>query len=629
MKNFQFRRTSFPLVISLIFLILIKTQITSAQDISISNEIVGYDTKGYTSVLIPASFNVNLQDEEVMAVGTVLDPSNPNSPHSSLHIIRYNNHGQVFVDKIINAQNSMERAVSICVYNSQTFVIVSSYRLPFSNPIKDGIKLTFIDYNGNLISEHSLELKLTASDYFNAYPLHAVMFKGDLIICGALQNLNVNPVSSSVVGLDFTAPKIGFVYNFTTNNLFSIKPNSTISSNQYYTLVKRLRIVDSKLYALGMFDIPTSNSSSTITNYAPFPFFEEINPLLIPMASSSDVKVLKDGAKGCATDIILNPSSNDLILLSQGIYSNVASPTTDLLDYTGIYLSNLQTVLLPNTFQQASLTKIDNHIATRMFYNATKNTVILAGWEQTNVGSLPSAIPYTRRNNAFLYELDLVTNTELNYSVFNNLNNESFSYRNLGGTNMSGFHLLPDNAIERDPSFDGYIINTMYKYNQSSGTNGYGLKSIYTDHISSCGSILNPNYVNLLSSIIFLGLNPLNNSTLQSINYFNLVDLTNRIELYPSEITDICNLGGKYRMSNNKNVDYTDNPIVFPNPTTGLVHIRDFHDGTIYAYNAIGQIILKQNSNNLDLTSFVNGIYFIRAFDSNQKLVCEGKVLKE
>ena len=82
-------------------------------------------------------------------------------------------------------------------------------------------------------------------------------------------------------------------------------------------------------------------------------------------------------------------------------------------------------------------------------------------------------------------------------------------------------------------------------------------------------------------------------------------------------------------MSNNKNVDYTDNPIVFPNPTTGLVHIRDFHDGTIYAYNAIGQIILKQNSNNLDLTSFVNGIYFIRAFDSNQKLVCEGKVLKE
>ena len=52
------------------------------------------------------------------------------------------------------------------------------------------------------------------------------------------------------------------------------------------------------------------------------------------------------------------------------------------------------------------------------------NTVILAGWEQTNTGSLPSVNPYTRRNNAFLYELDLVTNTELNYSVFNNLNNE-------------------------------------------------------------------------------------------------------------------------------------------------------------------------------------------------------------
>jgi hypothetical protein len=347
------------------------------------------------------------------------------------------------------------------------------------------------------------------------------------------------------------------------------------------------------------------------------------------MASFNDVKVLKDGAKGCATDIKKIPLSNNLLLLSQGIYSNVASPTSDLLDYTGIFLSDIQTATTPNTYQQASLSKIDNHIATKMFYNATKNTVILAGWEQTNTGSLPSVNPYTRRNNAFLYELDLVTNTELNYSVFNNLNNETFSYRNLGGTNMSGFHLLPDNAIERDPSFDGYIVNTMYKYDQGIGTNGYGLKSIYTDHISSCGSILNPNYINLLSSINFLSVNSLFYTTIQSSNYFIIVDLPRSLELYPNQNTDICNVGGKYRLSNKNNENLITNDLIYPNPTTGFVHIRDFRDGIIYVYNAIGQIILKQNSSILDFTSFVNGIYFIRVFDSNQKLVCEGKIAKE
>lgn len=624
MKNFQFRRTSFPLVISLIFLILYSTLMSSAQDITISHEFTNYNTKGYSSVLIPSSFPVNQNDEEVMAVGSILVPgaSNNNSVNTALHLIRYNNTGQILVNKIIDDQNANERAVSICVYDASTFVIVSSY-CNVLNQI-NCIKLTFIDIYGKIQSEKILQLSNFNSPInpnvthnTDAFPLHAIMHQHELYICGALQNNLASPLN----GLDFSVNKTGFVYNYNSQKLARIvSPVSVPSNLQKFTLAKRLRIADGDLYAMGMIDAQF-NSSSPIS---PCSWYVKIDNSNSNLFNSSDINVLNVPGS-CATDIMLSPfTTGNIILLSQSIYSPNYSNTTptSLIDYTGIILVDIPTSFPPKVY---NFVQIDNQIASKMYFNANSNSLVLSGWEQGFNQILPSITPYNRRDNSFLYEISYDPTSSqfqaLNYYVFNNLSNNTQTYNGLGGSNLSNFHLLPDNSIERKIN-DGYIINALYKNNYLLNTYGYGLKTIFTNHIYSCDAIKNPSYMNLpftpqsftsafLSVSMPMPFDQFFSYTPSSSNSFDI-----------HYLSDECYSTNKYKISSKTSYDFSS---ISPNPcaSNSNVSIKFANkfilnsEVSIRILNSLGMQIKEDkvllNSYNLqyNLPALNDGLYFL------------------
>lgn len=584
MKQFNFISIKLSLVFNFILLILLITHKSQAQFITASYELFNTNTKGYASVLIPSSFPININDEEVMAVGSILDPNNPNATSSALNLVRYNNQGQIQLNKIIDDPNAVERAISICVYDPQTFVILSSYCVPGSTSNINKAKLTFVDINGQVLSEELLKIAPPVSTYDNVFPMHAIMYKNELYICGALQN------GSSNVGLDFTIQKAGFVYNYNTQQ--SVVIESTISPSvsvyQFYTLAKRLRIVKGELFVLGMFDNAFTYSSGASIN-APSPFFAKVN---LPSLSTSPLSItnfkLLNSLMGCASDVLLSSNSVDFLVLSQGMTNqNTSSNPSALVTTTGVKLSYVNNT----NFYTADLTQVDNQTATSMFLDQnSSNKIIIAGWEQRISspifpilgGNTNSVVyPFANRDNAFLFDIDYNYSstsgfvvTVNDFSVFANLINNTQSYRDLGGPNMSNFYLLPDNAIQRDASlYDGYIINTLYK-NKQPLSFYHGFKTIFTNHITSCDAFLNPYYqptpFNIIPNSILL-----NNTipTITNINIVNsLVSISNLDSLHSN--VDICEKDQFYKIAfNNK---FKNKISLYPNPTFAntLINIK-------------------------------------------------------
>jgi hypothetical protein len=68
---------------------------------------------------------------------------------------------------------------------------------------------------------------------------------------------------------------------------------------------------------------------------------------------------------------------------------------------------------------------------------------------------------------------------------------------------------------------------------------------------------------------------------------------------------------------------------IYPNPTTGMLQVAEFKEGTLYVYNAMGQLIIKQTEPLIDLSKQANGIYQIRAYNTVQELIGIGRVVKE
>ena len=71
----------------------------------------------------------------------------------------------------------------------------------------------------------------------------------------------------------------------------------------------------------------------------------------------------------------------------------------------------------------------------------------------------------------------------------------------------------------------------------------------------------------------------------------------------------------------------------FPNPTNGLLNleITQFQSSIIYVLNSLGQVILNQISENInliDLRDFENGIYFIQV-NKNNKPIYRSKIIKQ
>jgi hypothetical protein len=68
---------------------------------------------------------------------------------------------------------------------------------------------------------------------------------------------------------------------------------------------------------------------------------------------------------------------------------------------------------------------------------------------------------------------------------------------------------------------------------------------------------------------------------------------------------------------------------LYPNPTSGMLQVGNFKEGTIYVYNAMGQLIIQQTEPIIDLSKQANGIYHIRAYNKAQELIGIGRVVKE
>ena len=68
---------------------------------------------------------------------------------------------------------------------------------------------------------------------------------------------------------------------------------------------------------------------------------------------------------------------------------------------------------------------------------------------------------------------------------------------------------------------------------------------------------------------------------------------------------------------------------IYPNPTTGMLQVDNFKEGTLYVYNAMGQLIIQQTEPIIDLSKQANGIYHVRAYNQAQELIGIGRVVKE
>ena len=66
---------------------------------------------------------------------------------------------------------------------------------------------------------------------------------------------------------------------------------------------------------------------------------------------------------------------------------------------------------------------------------------------------------------------------------------------------------------------------------------------------------------------------------------------------------------------------------IYPNPTTGVVTITGA-EGISRIYDIYGRLVLTTESNELDLSTFADGIYFVHLIDNKGNLYV-GRVLKE
>jgi len=67
---------------------------------------------------------------------------------------------------------------------------------------------------------------------------------------------------------------------------------------------------------------------------------------------------------------------------------------------------------------------------------------------------------------------------------------------------------------------------------------------------------------------------------------------------------------------------------VFPNPTSGVVHISSIDAAQTHIFAMSGQLLLQFNSAQIDISDLPPSLYFLKVFDKNSNLLSTQKVLK-
>lgn len=67
---------------------------------------------------------------------------------------------------------------------------------------------------------------------------------------------------------------------------------------------------------------------------------------------------------------------------------------------------------------------------------------------------------------------------------------------------------------------------------------------------------------------------------------------------------------------------------VFPNPTSGVLHISSIDATQTHIFAMSGQLLMQSNSAQIDLSDLPPSLYFLKVFDKNNNLLSTQKVLK-
>ena len=144
----------------------------------------------------------------------------------------------------------------------------------------------------------------------------------------------------------------------------------------------------------------------------------------------------------------------------------------------------------------------------------------------------------------------------------------------------------------------------------------YGVLSFQPQIDNPQGNIINDtsNWMLIHESFIALG-----GEKYMTIGNFRSDSLTDTLLInstgYPISyfyIDDVSVVQGSCSVGINNNHANTDNIIVYPNPTTGIIHLTNSDDAFIDVSDVSGRNILHlRNKQNLNLEQFENGIYYI------------------
>lgn len=70
------------------------------------------------------------------------------------------------------------------------------------------------------------------------------------------------------------------------------------------------------------------------------------------------------------------------------------------------------------------------------------------------------------------------------------------------------------------------------------------------------------------------------------------------------------------------NIEADKKIVVFPNPTNGILNIKNRKGNqSVFVFNYMGELLLASQSNLLDISSFINGIYFVKSGDYTTRII--------
>ena len=71
------------------------------------------------------------------------------------------------------------------------------------------------------------------------------------------------------------------------------------------------------------------------------------------------------------------------------------------------------------------------------------------------------------------------------------------------------------------------------------------------------------------------------------------------------------------------NVNATNEISIYPNPSSSIIYIKNANKKKKELYNSIGQLIFSTSKNEIDVSNYSKGIYYLRCGIHTKKIIIE------